>query len=281
MVEFTDTAYNNEELFTKWLNEELLKPDVLGGRDSLLVMDHAAFHKTPRILQKLKGTNVVPALVPPGCTSLLQPLDVAINKPFKEWLRRALDEVLDDQDLENSVSNRSALSRRRIAVTRAVGMASDELTRRAELVQQSFVHTGIAIFPNGAEDHKINIKDHPNVDFSGWENFPLVDESIEQQIELEEPEWPDEGLTESNHELFHEVDVLAERTRFYRAFNSVKELKAYCKGLKIKNYSKYTRREDLIQFLVQQDSLGAAESPIDVDDEMDDGEETVGAEFSE
>ena len=177
-IEFNETAYNNEDLFTKWLDDELLNPDVLGGRDSLLVMDHAAFHKTPDVLQKLKGTNVVPALIPPGCTSLLQPLDVAINKPFKEWLRRALDEVLDNDDLEDS--SRSAISRRRIAVTKAIGIAFDELTRRAEMVQNSFIHTGIAIPPNGSEDHRINMKDHPNVDFSDWEKFPSADDSIDK-----------------------------------------------------------------------------------------------------
>jgi hypothetical protein len=35
----------------------------------LLALDAAGFHKTPAILQKLR---IIAALVPPGCTGLLQ-----------------------------------------------------------------------------------------------------------------------------------------------------------------------------------------------------------------
>ena len=52
-----------------------------------MAFDTAAFHKTPAILQKLRDNYIIPALVPPGCTGLLQPLDTAINKPFKELLQ--------------------------------------------------------------------------------------------------------------------------------------------------------------------------------------------------
>jgi hypothetical protein len=82
-VEFNDTAYNNGELFNKWIDEELATA-IVG--DSLLVMDYAAFYKTELVLEKLWGYRILPVLIPRGYTSILQPLDVSINKPFKEWL---------------------------------------------------------------------------------------------------------------------------------------------------------------------------------------------------
>src|SRR5206468_4066847 len=44
-VEFNETAYNNEQLFIKWIDDELLLLGVLDG-ETMLVMDYAAFHKT-------------------------------------------------------------------------------------------------------------------------------------------------------------------------------------------------------------------------------------------
>jgi hypothetical protein len=61
--------------------------------DNLLIMDVASFHKTQAILQKLRNIHITTALIPSGCTSLLQPLDTAVNKPFKGWLREATEEL--------------------------------------------------------------------------------------------------------------------------------------------------------------------------------------------
>jgi DDE superfamily endonuclease len=91
-VEFNDTAYNNGDLFDKWINEELAI-SLIG--DGLLIMDYTAFYKTESALLKLWGHCILPALIPRGYTSLLQPLDVSINKPFKEWLREVLNKVLN------------------------------------------------------------------------------------------------------------------------------------------------------------------------------------------
>jgi hypothetical protein len=52
-VEFNKTAYNNEDLFTKFIDIELAR--VLDCKeDNLLVMDVAAFHKTEGVRQRLK-----------------------------------------------------------------------------------------------------------------------------------------------------------------------------------------------------------------------------------
>ncbi|CAG8778219.1 15676_t:CDS:2, partial [Acaulospora morrowiae] len=39
---------------------------------------------TDKVLDILKECNTITALVPPGCTSLIQPLDVALNAQFKQ-----------------------------------------------------------------------------------------------------------------------------------------------------------------------------------------------------
>jgi hypothetical protein len=89
-VEFNPTAYNNEELFLKWIKEEYL-PSLSEGKDNLLVYDVAAFHKTDEVKAAFKEKRVTTAMIPPGLTSSLQPLDTAINGPFKRWLRDEAD----------------------------------------------------------------------------------------------------------------------------------------------------------------------------------------------
>ncbi|RPA91559.1 hypothetical protein L873DRAFT_1868600, partial [Choiromyces venosus 120613-1] len=51
-------------------------------------------HKTPTVLQLLWAHNITPSLIPTGCTSLVQPLDVSVNKPFKELMQDLTDEKI-------------------------------------------------------------------------------------------------------------------------------------------------------------------------------------------
>jgi DDE superfamily endonuclease len=98
-IHFNSTAYNNEELTMQWIDSELipnLKPTAQD--EVLLALDVAAFHKTPAILQKLRDNHIITALVPPGCTGLLQPLDTAVNKPFKELLREHTELYMDARE---------------------------------------------------------------------------------------------------------------------------------------------------------------------------------------
>jgi len=64
---------------------------------SLLLMDRTAFHVTETILSTLCSNRIIPSIIPGGCTGLLQPLDTAVNKPFKEYLREYTDTYLDEQ----------------------------------------------------------------------------------------------------------------------------------------------------------------------------------------
>ena len=55
---------------------------------SLLVWDSFHAHLSRPIHGTLKSLNTEPAVFPGGMTSILQPLDVSINEPFKDRMRR-------------------------------------------------------------------------------------------------------------------------------------------------------------------------------------------------
>lgn len=57
-------------------------------RKSLLVWDSFRGLLTQPIKNTLTRVNTVPAIIPDGMTSILQPLDVCINKPFKDIMQR-------------------------------------------------------------------------------------------------------------------------------------------------------------------------------------------------
>ena len=84
-------------------------------------MDHAAFYKTKLVLEKLRGYRILPALIPKGYTSLLQPLNISINKPFKEWLQEALNNVFNQYEVNGSETYTE--SSRRVITTKIVAAA--------------------------------------------------------------------------------------------------------------------------------------------------------------
>jgi hypothetical protein len=100
-VHFNPTAYHNEEMFLKWL-KGVYKPYIAnnadddGKEESLVVMDAAAFHKTPAVIKFFHEAEppMLTALIPPGLTGYLQPLDTAVNGPFRKLLQQAADEYI-------------------------------------------------------------------------------------------------------------------------------------------------------------------------------------------
>ncbi|CAG8447994.1 9949_t:CDS:2 [Diversispora eburnea] len=56
-------------------------------KKSLLVLDSFKAHKTPQIKLAFKDENSNLAVTPGRLTSIVQPLDVCLNKPFKDRLR--------------------------------------------------------------------------------------------------------------------------------------------------------------------------------------------------
>ena len=82
-----------EELFKLWLDEVFAKrPGYVVGKPSLLIMDQAPAH-SKALSDKMRATHTI--LIPKGCTPLLQPLDVSINKPFKNSVRNEWRKFVD------------------------------------------------------------------------------------------------------------------------------------------------------------------------------------------
>jgi hypothetical protein len=179
-VYFNETAYNNKDLFHTWLQntfQPYIMQQVCGIEESLIVMDAAAFHKNEAIRTFIKQAqpSIRTAIIPPGLTSLVQPLDTAVNGPFKQLLHEEADFYLEELEKGGGVPDPWTLKDRRQMPTAIVARAWDRLRKDVDLIKRAFLHCGISIHPGGTEDHLINIKgvDNSSLDPNGWRGRSL------------------------------------------------------------------------------------------------------------
>jgi hypothetical protein len=69
----------------EWLDQQIVP--VLDNQPSLIVLDLFGGHKTDGVLDTLYANDITVSIIPGGCTGLIQPLDISINRPFKDILK--------------------------------------------------------------------------------------------------------------------------------------------------------------------------------------------------
>ena len=93
IVKTQEKSWMDEGLLEVWVEEIWLKyvrevSKQLGFDNSLLTFDAFSAHQTDDVQSKLVENKSDILMIPPGCTSKCQPMDVCINKPFKAILRK-------------------------------------------------------------------------------------------------------------------------------------------------------------------------------------------------
>lgn len=73
-----------------WIKKlRAIRPGGMTRRKSLLVWGASYAHRTPTMKTLLADEfKTMPTIIPSGITSVLQPLDVSVNKPMKSILQR-------------------------------------------------------------------------------------------------------------------------------------------------------------------------------------------------
>ena len=244
-MHFNSTAYNNEELTNQWIESELipaLKPTA--QKEVLLALDAAAFHKTPGILQKLRDNYIILALVPPGCTEILQPLDTAVNKPFKELLREHTELYTDAREDAGDDVEKWSVSQKRVMVTHVVGNAWNQFcTEKKSLIEKSFVDIGLNIPSNGSDDSKLSIKGYERgkPDIGDWSQIDDDDNY---------DDFKEQAQTGELDEFIKEDEVCI--TTNYRGLRRSRLLEL----MKERGVQGSTlRRAEMVEFLLQDDCI--------------------------
>jgi len=106
--------------------------------------------------------------MPPGCTSLVQPLDVSINKPLKGMIRDLTDEaILDCESVESF--EKWSVGQRRVLTTNCVGDAWYRFCiEKKELVERVFRKLGLSLPADGSSDQEFDIKGFQDIKVGNW-----------------------------------------------------------------------------------------------------------------
>lgn len=82
-IRANEKGWMNEKEMLWWIETVWTSRNPFGNSRSLLVLDSFRGHIVNSVKNRLVEKNTNIAVIPGGCTSKLQPLDVAINKSFK------------------------------------------------------------------------------------------------------------------------------------------------------------------------------------------------------
>jgi len=132
LVMHAEKAWCTQAVLRSWI-EWVLPPVIRGGSRGLLVWDSASTHRARSMSDYLSTSNVDQVMIPSGTTPYLQSLDIAVNKPFKDYVREELNAYFEQQRERTSRGNYVKPSIEEVGrwVKRAWDRISDEVIRNA------------------------------------------------------------------------------------------------------------------------------------------------------
>ena len=119
---------------------------------ALLVWDSFRGQLTDAVKDLLARQTVDVAVIPGGLTSVLQPLDKCINKPFKAKLRMLYDTWMVNGPFTYTPSGKKRAPSKELVLT-WINRARNGIPK--DLIGKSFKSCGIANEPDGSEDDAV------------------------------------------------------------------------------------------------------------------------------
>ena len=88
-VKTQDNTWVDKDIFKFWLNNFWLKHNIFHSKNKLfLILDRATSHYYENLADNFKRKEGECVLIPPGLTRFLQPLDISINYPIKNAIKK-------------------------------------------------------------------------------------------------------------------------------------------------------------------------------------------------
>ena len=100
-----ESAWQDEDNMLRWIDVILVPylQEKARGVQAIILLDAFSVHKTEKVKAQLDAIGIKMYNIPPGCTGLVQPIDVGIGKPFKDRLRTLWWDWMMEQNSDASV----------------------------------------------------------------------------------------------------------------------------------------------------------------------------------
>ncbi|NWR39224.1 POGZ protein, partial [Tachuris rubrigastra] len=178
LLEAREGGYGDDEVMELWASRVWHKHAACQSGKGMLVLDCHRGHLSEEVLAVLSSSSTLPAVVPAGCSSKIQPLDVCIKRTVKNFLHKKWKEQA--KEMADSTCDSDILLQ---LVLCWLAEALEVIGDSPELVQQSFLVASVLPGPDGTAN-------------SAARNGDMQEEliaSLEEQLKLsqEPPEAPE------------------------------------------------------------------------------------------
>ncbi|NXJ99644.1 POGZ protein, partial [Corythaixoides concolor] len=171
MLESKENGYSDDEIMELWLSRVWQKHTECQNSKGMLVLDCHRTHLSEEVLSLLSASSTLPAVVPAGCSSKIQPLDVCIKRTVKNFLHKKWKEQA--KEMADSTCDSDILLQ---LVLCWLAEVLEVISDSPELVQQSFLVASVLPGPDGTAN-------------SPTRNADMQEEliaSLEEQLKLNE-----------------------------------------------------------------------------------------------
>ncbi|NXJ86006.1 POGZ protein, partial [Trogon melanurus] len=171
ILETKENGYSDDEVMELWASHVWQKHTACQNSKGMLVLDCHRTHLSEEVLALLSASSTLPAVVPPGCSSKIQPLDVCIKRTVKNFLHKKWKEQA--KEMADSTCDSDILLQ---LVLCWLAEVLEVISDSPELVQQSFLVASVLPGPDGTAN-------------SPTRNADMQEEliaSLEEQLKLSE-----------------------------------------------------------------------------------------------
>uniref|UniRef100_A0A8C5WPJ5 Pogo transposable element with ZNF domain n=1 Tax=Laticauda laticaudata TaxID=8630 RepID=A0A8C5WPJ5_LATLA len=210
LLEAKENGYSDDEIMELWSSKVWQKHLEPHKSKSMLVLDCHRTHLSEKVLSLLSSSSTLPAVVPSGCSSKIQPLDVCIKRTVKNFVHKKWKEQAKEM-ADSSCDSDILLQLVLCWLAEALEVISD----CPELVQQSFLVGSVLPGPDGTAN-------------TPTRNADMQEEliaSLEEQLKLHNELQDEEG--DLNHEGGNPSEESANPEILHQLFEGESETESF------------------------------------------------------
>uniref|UniRef100_A0A8C8BT98 Pogo transposable element with ZNF domain n=1 Tax=Otus sunia TaxID=257818 RepID=A0A8C8BT98_9STRI len=199
MLESKENGYSDDEVMELWLSQVWQKHTECQNSKGMLVLDCHRTHLSEEVLSLLSASSTLPAVVPAGCSSKIQPLDVCIKRTVKNFLHKKWKEQA--KEMADSTCDSDILLQLVLCwLAEVLEIISDS----PELVQQSFLVASVLPGPDGTANSPSRNADMQEELIAALEEQLKLSEEPQAAAAARQPRAPAEEAADPEilHQLF-------------------------------------------------------------------------------